>query len=107
MRKFFLLLFLLPLFALAQKKQITLEDIYKTRTFRTENVVPDFGQTSKDPEVKTEDLKDENGKSFGQADDIIYSSTHPNTVLIRKGVEQIYRRSSKHLFTCMMPFPKN
>ncbi|HMK26137.1 MAG TPA: S9 family peptidase [Chitinophagaceae bacterium] len=95
MRKFFLFLFLLPLFALAQKKQITLEDIYKTRTFRTENVAADFGQTNKDPEVKAEDLKDENGKSFGQADDIIYSSTHPNTVLIRKGVEQIYRRSSK------------
>jgi len=95
MRKLFLLLFLLPVVALAQKKQITLEDIYKNRTFRSENVAADFGQVSKDPEIKPEDLKDENGKSFGQLEDVIYSSSYPNTVLIRKGVEQIYRRSSK------------
>jgi dipeptidyl-peptidase 4 len=95
MRKFFLLLFLLPLFALAQKKQITLEDIYKTRTFRGENVAADFGKASKDPEVKTDSLKDENGKLFGQADDIIFSTNHPNIVLLKKGQEQIYRRSSK------------
>ena len=47
MRKFFLLLFLLPLLAIAQKKQITLEDIYKKGTFRGESVRADFGQTSK------------------------------------------------------------
>jgi len=40
-------------------------------------------------------LKDETGKSIGQPEDIIYSLAHPNTVLIRKGVEQIYRRSSR------------
>lgn len=34
MQKFFLFLFLLPILAVAQKKQITLEDIYKNRTFR-------------------------------------------------------------------------
>src|SRR6266404_7491438 len=95
MRKLFLFLFLLPLLALGQKKQITLEDIYKNRTFRPETVTADFSHDNKDPEIKTEELKDENGKSFGQAEDIIYSSTYPNTVLIRKGVEQIYRRSSK------------
>ncbi len=95
MRKIFLSLILLPLFALAQKKQITLEDIYKNRTFRGEPVTADFGHASKDPEVKAEDLKDENGKPFGQFEDIMYSSAYPNTVLIRKGVEQIYRRSSK------------
>lgn len=95
MRKFFLLFFLLPLFAVAQKKQITLEDIYKKGTFRGEQVRADFGQTSKDPEIKTDSLKDENGKLFGQADDIIFSSTYPNIVLLKKGIEQIYRRSSK------------
>ena len=95
MRKLFLLLFLLPLFASAQTKEITLEDIYKKGTFRGEQVRPDFGQVSKDPEVKTEDLKDENGKSIGEPEDIIYSSAYPNTVLIRKGIEQIYRHSSK------------
>ena len=63
MRKFFLLLFFLPLMVTAQKKQITLEDIYKKGTFRGEPVRADFGQTSKDPEVKPEDLKDESGKN--------------------------------------------
>ena len=95
MRKFFWLLFLLPIFSIAQKKQITLEDIYKKGTFRGESVKPDFGQPSKDPVVKTEDLKDETGKSIGDPEDIIYSSAYPNTVLIRKGIEQIYRHSSK------------
>jgi dipeptidyl-peptidase 4 len=95
MRKIFFLLGILPVFALAQKKQITLEDIYKNRTFMGEQISADFGQKSKDPVIKTSELKDETGKSFGQADDIIYSSEHPNIVLMKKGNEQIYRRSSK------------
>lgn len=86
---------LLPLATLAQTKEITLEDIYKKGTFRGEPVRADFGQAARDPVVKTEELKDENGKPFGQADDIIYSSAFPNTVLLKKGTEQIYRRSSK------------
>ena len=95
MRKFFLLFLFLPAFALAQKKQITLEDIYKKGTFRGESVKADFGITSKDPVVKTGDLKDESGKLIGEPEDIIYSTKYPNTVLIRKGIEQIYRHSSK------------
>lgn len=95
MRKLFLLFFLLPVLAIAQKKQITLEDIYKKGTFRGDNVRADFGQVSNDPEIKFNELKDESGKLFGQADDIIYSSTYPNIVLLKKGIEQIYRRSSK------------
>lgn len=95
MRKFFLFLLLLPAFAIAQTKQITLEDIYKKGTFRGEPVRADFGQTSKDPDIIFTDLKDETGKSFGQADDIIYSSTYPSTVILRKDVESIYRRSTK------------
>lgn len=95
MRKLLFVLFLLPLVAVAQKKEITLEDIYKKGTFRGESVKTNFDQPSKDPVFKTEDLKDENDKSFGQADDIIYSTAYPNTVLLKKGTEQIYRRSSK------------
>ncbi len=95
MRRLLLFLFLLPLAALSQKKEITLEDIYKKGTFRGEPVRADFGQPKKDPVVKTEDLKDETGKPFGQADDIIFSSSFPNTVLLKKGTEPIYRRSSK------------
>ncbi|HEV7780389.1 MAG TPA: hypothetical protein VGO58_03940, partial [Chitinophagaceae bacterium] len=67
MRKLFLALFLLPsLVVLAQTKDITLEDIYKKGTFRGEFVPASFAETKKDPEIKPEDLKDENGKLIGQ-----------------------------------------
>lgn len=95
MRNIFLVLLLLPLVVVAQKKQITLEDIYKKGTFRGEPVRADFGKTSGDPEIKFEELKDENGKPFGKADDVIYSAQYPHTVLLKKGIEPIYRRSSK------------
>jgi dipeptidyl-peptidase-4 len=97
MRKLFLLLFLLPLLSVAQKKQITLEDIYKNRTFSnvSEFITPDFGKKSTDPEIKTDNLKDENGQSIGKVQDIIYSTGYPNIVLFRTNVEPIYRRSSK------------
>ncbi len=95
MRKLFILLLLLPLFAVAQKKQITLEDIYKKGTFRGEPVKADFVKPGKDPQIKTDSLKDETGKLFGQADDEIFSEPYPNIVLLKKGVEAIYRRSSK------------
>jgi len=95
MGKLFLLLIFLPLLSVAQNKQITLEDIYKKGTFREEVIRPDFGQTKKDPDIKFDELKDENGIAFGPAEDVIYSQEYPNTVLLKKGIEQIYRRSSK------------
>lgn len=95
MRKLFLLLFLLPLVTMAQTKQITLEDIYKKGTFRGEFVRADFGSAKTETEIKTADLKDENGKSIGEPEDIIRTDANPNTVLIRKDIERIYRRSSK------------
>jgi dipeptidyl-peptidase 4 len=95
MRKLAFLLLLLPFFAIAQKKQITLEDIYKKGTFRGEFIPADFGQNSKDPEIKFNDLKDENGKPFGQPEDAVYSTSYPNIVLLKKGIEPIYRHSSK------------
>jgi len=95
MRKLFVLFFLLPVMTLAQKKEITLEDIYKKGTFRGEQVRADFGEASKDPEIKTDSLKDENDKYFGPADDMIFNSSYPDIVLLKKGYEQIYRRSSK------------
>ncbi|MBK8607347.1 MAG: DPP IV N-terminal domain-containing protein [Chitinophagaceae bacterium] len=95
MRKFFLLFFLLPLVTMAQTKQITLEDIYKKGTFRGEFVRADFGTVKTDTEIKAADLKDENGKSIGEPEDIIRTDANPNTVLIRKDIERIYRRSSK------------
>ncbi|MBK9465768.1 MAG: DPP IV N-terminal domain-containing protein [Chitinophagaceae bacterium] len=95
MRKRFLFFFLLPVFAIAQTKEITLEDIYKKGTFRGEFVPSSFDASKKDPEIKPDDLLDESGKSIGQPDDIIYSKSNPNIVIIRKNIEQIYRHSSK------------
>lgn len=94
MRKFFVLLFLLPLLSIAQKKQITLDDIYKTGTFRGEYVAADFGKKSTDASIP-ENLKDEKGKWIGKAGDIIYSETNPRIVLLRTNIEHIYRHSSK------------
>lgn len=95
MRKLLLFLLVLPVIASAQTKQITLEDIYKKGTFRGEFVRADFGQTTKDPEIKTADLKDESGKAFGEPEETIFSPTNKGIALLKKGTEQIYRRSSK------------
>ena len=62
MRKFLIVLFLLPLIAVAQKKPVTLEDIYKKGTFRGE-VVPGFAGESIDSFLNVSDVKDENGKN--------------------------------------------
>ena len=94
MRRLVTLLLFVPLLIQAQQKQVTLEDIYKKGTFRGEVVPADFGQKSKDPVFKTEQLKDQYGKSIGKADDIIYSAKFPNIVLIQKEREPIYRHSS-------------
>ena len=75
MQKTFFFFFILPLLAVAQKKQITLEDIYKNRTFQGEFVAADFGQANKDPEIDPKELKDENSKPFDRFEDIIFSST--------------------------------
>lgn len=95
MRKFFWLLAFLPLGAFSQTKSITLEDIYKKGTFRGEFVPAVFDSTQKEPELRLEGLKDENGKPFGQPEDRISSPANKNIWLFKKGTEPIYRRSSK------------
>jgi dipeptidyl-peptidase 4 len=95
MKKLLFLFLLLPFVTTAQKKQITLEDVYKKGTFRSEFIKADFGEPETDPEVKAADLKDETGKSIGEPEDIIFSTKYPNTVLIKKNIEPIYRHSSK------------
>lgn len=94
MRKLLLLFFVLPMLAVAQKKQITLDDIYKNRTFQGEFLAADFGQTEKKSDFKVEDVKDENGKNFDARTEVINSS-NPNYMLLRRNVESIYRRSTK------------
>src|SRR5262245_47585293 len=92
MRKLFVLLFLLPVLAIAQKKQITLEDIYKNGTFRGE-FVHGFAGESIDSIVKKSDVKDENGKDLSLSD--YQLSDDKKRLLISTGHESIYRRSSK------------
>ncbi|MGZ8511747.1 MAG: beta-propeller domain-containing protein, partial [Chitinophagaceae bacterium] len=94
MRKLIFIFLLAPLFCVAQKKQITLEDIYRKGTFRGEFVAASFDKASTDPQIPG-DLKDEKSKLIGKPGDIIYSSSHPRIVMIRTNVEPIYRRSSK------------
>lgn len=92
MRKFLLLLFLLPLAVAAQNKEITLEDIYKKGTFRGE-FVRGFAGEDINEIVKADDVKDENGKKLSLND---YSlSNDRNRMLVRTDRESIYRRSSK------------
>ena len=95
MRKLLLLLLLAPVWAMAQTKPITLEDIYKKGTFRGEFVPAVFDTAQKEPELKLDGVKDETGKAFGQADDQVENPVNKNWWLLKKGTESIYRRSSK------------
>lgn len=92
MRKIFIVILLLPFIAVAQKKQITLEDIFKKGTFRGEPVRGFEGQDIKDF-VTVSDVKDENGKTI-PLDDYELSGDKKR-VLLFTGREYIYRHSSK------------
>ncbi|MEP7376137.1 MAG: S9 family peptidase [Chitinophagaceae bacterium] len=94
MHKIIFLLLFVPLLSVAQKKQVTLEDIYKKGTFRGESVATDFDKPSADAKIP-DALKDETGSFIGKPGDIIYSSANPRIVLLRTNIESIYRRSSK------------
>lgn len=93
MKRMLLALLLSPLLALAQKKQITLEDIYKKGTFRGEMVRPEFETAAKEAVINPEDLKDENGKAL-KAEDIVMASGG-DLAIVRTEIEPIYRHSSK------------
>ncbi len=91
MRMLFLLL-LLPLFTLAQKKEITLDDIYKKGTFRGE-YVPGFAEEDNSHLFKAEDIRDENGKLIPPSDYMV--SGDKKRIIFFTGREPIYRHSSK------------
>ncbi|MBL7741114.1 MAG: DPP IV N-terminal domain-containing protein [Chitinophagaceae bacterium] len=91
MRKLFLLAILLPLFSISQKKQITLEDLYKTGTFRGETVAGFAGETM-DSLLQAANIKEYNNKL--PLED--YTASHDRKkVLIFTKRERIYRHSSK------------
>ncbi|MFI5134092.1 MAG: S9 family peptidase [Chitinophagales bacterium] len=92
MRKLYFLLLFLPLLATAQKKQITLDDIYKKGTFRGE-FVPGFATENIDSIVNAADVKDETGKSLPLTDYLL--TDDKKRLLIFRNRESIYRRSSK------------
>lgn len=92
MRKLISVLLLLPLVAVAQKKQITLEDIYKKGTFRGE-FIPGFAGADLADLVKPADVKDRNGKQLDLGDYEL--SSDKKRVLVFSGREPIYRRSSR------------
>ncbi len=114
MKKAIYILLFVPFFAIAQK-QITLEDIYKKGTFRTESV--QGFQSMKDGKfyveqtregivkksfetgetiatlIKNEDVKNEKGVAIS-LDDIEWSDNETK-ILVFTNRESIYRRSSK------------
>ena len=91
MRTLLALLLFLPILSIAQKKQITLEDLFKKGTFRSEP----FGgfENSEGALFNAADVKDESGKAIAVED---YSlSEDKKRILFFNGREPIYRRSSK------------
>lgn len=90
-RVVFLLLFL-PLFSIAQKKQITLEDIYKKGTFRGE-AAGGFNANEVEGLFDAKEVKDEGGNSISTND--FQVSADKKRILFFNGREPIYRRSSK------------
>ena len=108
MRQLFILLLFVPIVSPAQKKQITLEDIYKNGTFRGEQV-SGFADENIDRQVDGLDVKDENGKQISLSDYLLSNdgrkilvndhllSNDKKRLLVFTNKEQIYRRSSKSI----------
>jgi len=92
MRKLFIALLLVPFVSMAQKKQITLEDIYTNKTFQGD-VVPGFSEQPLDSIINISDVKDENGKQLSTKDYKL--SEGKERIIFFTGSEPIYRRSSK------------
>jgi len=92
MRNLILAALFLPLLSLAQKREITLEDIYKNGTFRSERV-GGFESNATEITFDTSALKDETGKRF-ETDEYVQSSDK-KSILFFTAREPIYRRSSK------------
>ena len=92
MRKLFITFLLVPFISIGQKKQITLEDIYKNKTFQGD-VVPGFSDEPLDSVLNLTDIKDENGKQLPTKDYRL--SEDKKKIIFFTDREQIYRRSSK------------
>src|SRR5688572_30007500 len=96
MRKLFIVLLFLPSFTIAQKKQITIQDIHEKRLFRNE-VVPGFAKEAVTDYVSESDVKDEKGQVIvlDEVDDDYLVSENKKKILYYIDKEYIYRRSYK------------
>lgn len=92
MQKLLFVLLFLPLLTIAQKKQITLDDIYKTGTFRGESF-RGFANGETETLFDPKDIRDEKGKQLDTEDYQI--SADKKRIIFFNGREPIYRRSSK------------
>lgn len=92
MRLSLVIILLLPLFLLAQKKQITLEDIFKNQTFREENV-GGFSTLKPDSLFNKSDIKNDKGTLIN-TNKCKVSGTK-KYILFFDETESIYRHSSK------------
>ena len=92
MRTLFLVTLLWPLFTLAQKKQVTLEDIYQKSIFRSEPA-PDFQSRNVQRLFNATDVRNDSGTTLDTHD--YQLSNDKKHVLFFTGSEHIYRRSSK------------
>jgi len=97
MRLLFLFL-ALPALCWSQTKTITLEDVYKKGTFRTDPVSASFSESkAPSPSINWDRFSDAQGKKIARPDDIIICEAKSNLQLLRTKTESIYRRSSKSL----------
>jgi dipeptidyl-peptidase-4 len=86
------LIIFIPIISVGQKKQITLEDIYRKGTFQSD-VVPAFSEVRLRDIINPRDVKDELGRQLGTSD--FQLSNSKKRILFFTGREAIYRRSSK------------
>ncbi|HZH00359.1 MAG TPA: hypothetical protein VEY32_04715, partial [Flavisolibacter sp.] len=92
MRSLLLTLFFIPFLAIAQKKQITIEDIYQKGTFRGE-VVRGFESEDHSSLFDPKAILDEKGKAINTQD--YQLSADKKRIIFFTGKEPIYRHSSK------------
>src|SRR5215813_4199839 len=92
MRKLFIAILLVPFVSMAQKKQITLEDIFKNKTFQADNV-PGFSEQPLDSFINASDVRDEHGKQLSTKNYTM--SEDKKRIIFLTESEPIYRRSSK------------
>ena len=91
MRNLLFVVFFLPLLTLAQKKQLTLEEIFKKPVFYGERTSTNGEQTT--PLFNAADIKDETGKTLDTHD--YEADADGKRILFFNGREPIYRRSTK------------